>query len=510
MLIIAVLILAVLAIAIPTIVMINKTLLQHGSSSLKRMKARTVAEEGIAYGMQQLNQHWPILTAPWPYTPGPNNAMPTNPLTITSPEGSQCQITYSKWPGAANLQPYEVQILAQALDPNGNPVPAGAVNMVVSQRTIGVKLTTGLSVPTALTLLTAPLINPGGNIWCPTGPIAVYDPNIPWALDSYTDQYRTPRKFALGAFGQSIAGNITNCNAAGCPANFDRTTNPTDQKEYWSYTDLGFLPQIDMNTYATYATSTTLWAPECYKAGSPPSPATDDGPVTPNLAQSPNPLLPISRCTPGTANPNTVPPQSCGYIDPTIDCPPNDGTSTDFVEFTVMQANPFGVPALMYVNAGFLGSPSFVPSTGVLYVKGNAQFDGVAFNVAPTGAVIVNGNLTLGDPTAGGTVNGTVTTGASPPTTYLENPYGISYAGCPLCLAPTVAQAMHLIGFLYVTGAVSTTTAVPWSIAGVVRIDGLLTLGDLLKIFYSDVTNHYIKVTNFELQIDSNTAVTAQ
>jgi hypothetical protein len=447
MLIIAVLILAILLIAIPSIVMINKTILEHGAISQKRMKGRAVAEEGISYGMQQLTQNWPF---PFAYPP-PSLGMPTA-ATVTSSEGSLYKVSYSST--GMILQPYQVAIRTEALDPNNNPIPSSAVQAIVSQRTVGAKLSNNMAASAALVLLTTPTINVGGHIWSPTGPIVVFDSNT-WVLDNKSDTNRTPRKFSEG----------TICSSAGCPPTvqspFNRTTPSSDEKEYWSNTALGYASLIDTTTYASLAmNSPVTTVPQCYLSGT----TTSDGSVTQTAAHG-------SLCGSLPAN--------CGYINSVTDCPTR--TPPDDIGFT----------------GGYT-----VPVNTMIFVEGNARFDAVNFNLGTSNAVIVDGNLTLGNPGGVGTL---VPAAVIPPTAYLENPY----LDCTFC-TPPLSATMQLIGFLYVTGGLIVTTAGPWNIYGVLRVDGQLTLAEDLKIFYNDVTNHNIKVTDFELQVDSTTSIIAQ
>jgi hypothetical protein len=451
MLILAILILGILVVAIPAIIFINKTLLQHGAISQKRMKGRTVAEEGIAFGIQQLTQFWPYLSSNWPYAGGPQVGIPAA-ATLTSAEGSLYTVTYtSTTVSTTTLQSYQVQIQAQPLDSQGNIIPAGGVTAYVSQRTVGAKLASGLAAPAALMLLSTPTFNAGGNIFSPTGPIVVFDSNT-WTLDYTSDISRTPRKFSQG----QIVHCSTSTNVLCGNFNYDRSTDNSDQKEYWSYTSLGFPPVIDTNTYAAYATSTTVPAPTCLGGTFSPDPA----------------------CTPGIA---------CGYFNTTTDCPGGVGD-------TIVFSAGFG-PGI----TPFAGVPAVPP---VIYVNGNAEFDDIAINVAPTGAVVVDGNLTLGTPGAG---SATTTPIAIPPTANFEN----AYSTCTFFPTAGFTHSMHLQGFLYVTGGLSSIAAATysWYFNGALRVDGPFTLANSLWIYYDDVMNHNIRTSNFEIQIDSTTSL---
>ena len=157
---------------------------------------------------------------------------------------------------------------------------------------------------------------------------------------------------------------------------------------------------------------------------------------------------------------------------------------------------------------------SVMPYAGLppaIYVSGDAQFDAVNMNVAPAGAVIIDGNLTMANNGGVGTPNSPI----YPSTAYLEDPYHLVRSMSLVDQRHSCrcfAKNMQIQGFLYVTGNLTIpSTSAQWTIYGVLRVDGGMTLATNLNMFYNDgFTNHNIKVTNFELQIDSTTAITAQ
>ena len=149
-----------------------------------------------------------------------------------------------------------------------------------------------------------------------------------------------------------------------------------------------------------------------------------------------------------------------------------------------------------------------------VYINGNARFTGSGgFNInLASGAFIVTGNLTLGNngqPAAAGTVINL----RVPPTVGLEDPY--CTCGEPACIG-VPSRHQDFQGFLYVKGDLRLNAAVGppstpnnWTMIGAVRVDGGLTLdpGTSLWVYYNDVINHVIRTSSFELQIDSVKAV---
>src|SRR5882672_9102893 len=92
-LIISVLLLVVLLIAIPAIILVNRTATHHNTMSLVKTKGRAIAEEGLAFAIQQLSQPGPPPS--WPLSPG-FLQLPTGfdgSQTFTSTQGGAYKIT---------------------------------------------------------------------------------------------------------------------------------------------------------------------------------------------------------------------------------------------------------------------------------------------------------------------------------------------------------------------------------------------------------------------------------
>jgi hypothetical protein len=216
----------------------------------------------------------------------------------------------------------------------------------------------------------------------------------------------------------------------------------SDQKEYWSNASPGFAAVIDLAAYQTLAKASSCANPTCT-----------------------NP----ADCVASPAN-------SCYF--------PNVGSGDTAI---------FG--------GGFTNNSPL----GVIYVKGNAEFDRVTVNMANSGAVIVDGRLTLGANSfpAGGY---TVTTLPLPPTVALDDPY------CTCCdnvCLGSVDRHIDIGGFLYVTKDLTTVINSNWTLNGAARVDGTLRLGQnsTMYLFYNDVVNHKVLTKNFELLIDSMTTL---
>jgi hypothetical protein len=246
MLIVAVLLFLVILLAVPIMVFINRHATLHGIFSLKNWKGRSVAEAGIAYGLQQLSKPGtgPTSLPNWPFLGG---TLPANGQ-VASAEGGIFSISYSA-PPATGLQPYQVGILSKPLDNRGKVIPGASIFATVSQRTVGVKLPTGLSANSALDLMNVPQENQGATLRVEFGPIVVRDTHT-WILDDWNNkcQNRRPRKFAAGA----IVPRIDSLD----PPN-------TDQKEYWAFTSAGIPLVIDTGTYVQRAQASTCPQPSC-------------------------------------------------------------------------------------------------------------------------------------------------------------------------------------------------------------------------------------------------------
>jgi len=504
-LLIGVLILMLLMITIPAVIFLNQHAASHGVESQRRLKARTVAEEGLAFGIQQLSQPGPPPN--WPYLPG--GILPPSG-TFTSLEQSSFTITYTSTTVATPvLQTYQVQIIVRPTqwDPVNQQivsVPGSSIAALVSQHTVGAQLPGGFSTSAAVQLGLAPNTPPGANFRVYWGPIVITNsgtpawnvgPACPAAGTMNCDQF--PRKFSTGAITGAAGGTnqadvtyTTDPNAplTRCPPNGGNTgcaanDSATDEKEYWAYiSPTAFVSYIDTHTYQLIAQAeTNITPPICVtSAGIPDTP-----PFPPTLS--------ATNCTPGSA---------CGYFD-------------------VANCNNTGDAAL------FDGSPYAVPnSTDVIYVTnsanpgvGNVQFGNIAIDFHEgggafivTGNLTVNGNASLANPTPQADIR-------LPPTAALDFPYtpGLSNyfsSICPnnLCnssplLGGTPNAGMNFRGFLYVQGNMTEGSGNGVAMDGVLRVDGQLNAPDLFVPFYDDVINHKILTTNFELQVDSMTAI---
>jgi hypothetical protein len=235
-----------------------------------------------------------------------------------------------------------------------------------------------------------------------------------------------------------------------------RVTNPdsettSDQKEYWAYVSPGFAPLVDLADYSGRAQTTNCPAPASCLLGQGAGAAAAD-------------------CNPITAG-------RCDFL--------NVKTST------------------IVFNGNW---PTTHPD-GVIYVNGNAQFNAATVDVSSGGAVIVTGNLILGN-------NGQPLATVASKSVYLPPGLGAEDPNCtcsdPGCIG-TVFRHLDFMGFLYVRGNVLTGVGSNgnWTILGTSRIDGTLTINPStsFELFYNDMINHQIRTTNFELKVDSMTAV---
>ena len=452
-LMIGVMLVLMLIIAVPAIIFLNQHSTFHGVESQKRLKARAVAEAGIAYAIQQLSQQSAVVGNPppnWPYLGGAPGLPTTG--TFTSIQEVSFTVTYTSTslilpvPG---LQNYQVKIMARPTtwDPVHQqivPIPGSGISAMVSQQTVGVKLPTGYSSSLAMQLGLVPNVGTtSGDFRVHWGPIAVLDPINPWTLvqapaTQGMNTYQYPRKFAVqGITGAGTAtadaGNtdpsapLTRCPTAAC-------TSTTDQNEYWAYMSPGFSSPINLPAYQILASVNTT------------------GIATPPKCLSTNAPIPPS-CPAG--NP------TCGFFDlsnPLSGC----------VGGTAVFDNTFIVPA--------------VPNVVVYVASGTAQFNnGLSIDLKPGGAFIVTGN-----PTATGNliVNGVLLNAGTqndiwePPTAIMEYPYRPTWlAACannkmqlPARLPRVPLRVRcHFRGFLYVQGNMTVQTASNFQISGVVR-----------------------------------------
>jgi len=153
-LLIAVMVLLLLLISIPAIIFMNQHATLHGVTSQKRLMGRTIAEEGVAFAIQQLTSQGSLVCTPALNFDG------IHPFP-SSQKGGYFTVLCTQGPVAGLLQTYQDQLIVKpgaALDTLGHliPTPGSSISTIVSQRTVGAKLPTGLSAPAALDMAQAP------------------------------------------------------------------------------------------------------------------------------------------------------------------------------------------------------------------------------------------------------------------------------------------------------------------------------------------------------------------
>ena len=140
MLLIGILLLLALLITIPALVYVNQAGTKHGVTSQKRLKARAIAEEGTAYAIQQLAAN--SLNC---------GAIATTPIQSTDPGIAytiQCTNGPAGYQKALTVVPGDL-----FLNPTTPPaIPGASIQTIVSRRTIGAKLPSGLTVSAAVQL----------------------------------------------------------------------------------------------------------------------------------------------------------------------------------------------------------------------------------------------------------------------------------------------------------------------------------------------------------------------
>jgi hypothetical protein len=452
MLLLAVLILVILVVSIPALIFLNQHAVSHGIISQKRLRGRAIAEEGAAFAIQQLSSttasglpsNWPFLNGTSPATiPAALNFNGTTNFPSSQGEGSY-KITCNL-PPTSGLQSYQVQVVAVPYDTQGNVISGSSLASIVSRRTVGAKLPTGLSASAALDMAQAPTIGANAQLDVELGPIICRNNDgvtAGWVLDTITGPNRRPRKFSTGQI-------------------YPRCTSPTsittDQKEYWAYTSPGFAFVINLSSYQYAAQNSVCGTgPYCKRAQ--------------------------GSCS--NAYPTEYSATSCYY---------SIGTDTAVFNGNTLYNSP--------------------ATNSVIYVDGNAEFDTVTVNVSS--AVIIanalagpgNGNLTLGYGTTGGPfINAAV---RYPPTAALENPYSTCGAPPSPCSNGVTTNHLDIQGFVYVQGNLVVFAAQTWTLDGAVRVDGATTVNSnaTMLILYNDVTSRAIQTSNFELQVDSTTAI---
>lgn len=494
-LLICVLIGMVLLLTIPVIVFVNMSGSKHHVAAVKQDKAAAIAEEGLAYAIQILSVTDPPNNPPTVWKNAMNNGSFPAPecngaSDIVGADGGHFRLKCAIGNGCpVACQPYQVYVKATAYMPDpsqpSNYVPAHAIEAYLSQRTIAASLPTGRTAGAALRLATVPTLAANSNLAVNWGPILLTDSVNTWFVGDRTDSSnsplvagtqllswpsqmdtkRYPRKFSPGG----IAGDSAADGAF--PGFATRSPTPnvlpnSDQQEYWSWTDVGFPLHVDVAAYTAIAQAESNFV------------APTNWPYSTTLGTP----IPPTGCT-------TPPGTNCGYFN-----------------VPVGDVAIFGrVPEVTY---GDYTAPS--PGS-VIFVKGDAIFNEVILNL-PTGAIIVTGNMTLGNL---GTLAGNPANTMAfhiPPTAHLEYPY---YPNWPYKAQEdtNASNVSNILGFLY---AGTSLTVTPnddgkWIFRGVIVADGTFTMNasSCLALWYLDRVNRGILVTDFKLMIDSQREVSA-
>jgi hypothetical protein len=394
----------------------------------------------------------------WPHLSG---TMPPNGI-VHGVEGTSFDLYYASAP-SQDLQDYQVGIFSTPLDVKQQPIRAGTTFAVVSHKTVGVRLPTGVSAAAALQLQHPPTYGTSSDIDVWWGPVALFDTNsIPQTLtlSPSMDANRAPRKFATGPISVRAPDDIA---------------TPTDNKEYWAFADMGFPAPIDLAFYQKQAQDATV------------SPLAGAG-------------LPASWSCSGVCQ--HLAGTGYFYIAPystlTID---NGGPTSPAWAYAPNQN------AVLFFDGGQNGMRG-----------GNVIMKNVAINVRDRGAVIVTGNFTIGEryDDKGYPLNDSPV----PPTAPLEYPdntfacvddVGQDCATSSIWGGPPTWPS--LVGFLYVMGSmdikdhIAGQTYSNTALVGTVRVDGAFTLANRAQLLVALDTkvNHNIRTTNFDVLIDSVT-----
>lgn len=430
---------------------------------------------GVSFAQFSPNVNVRVAPAPptppnWPYLQSPS-FIPSGG-TYTSSQGGRYSITYTRSP-TGGLQPYQVGVLVTTLDEQGQPVPGGKLYAQVSLKTASAKLPTGTTASAALQLGAPPTYG-GGNIEVYWGPVVSYFESL-YTLNTWMDTNRTPRKFSAN----SITGTTYIRSE-----NFLRTRS--DQKEYWADADLGAPATIDLGYYRAKARTTSV---------------------------------------PGGSGPGSLPNGwSCA---PTAnDCKHLNDTGYFFI----------GAGSTLTVNgaAGDWDPGWSPPNENVLYFDGgmngteggNVNFENVRIDLKNKGAIIVTGNMVIGNRQED---SGLILSNVPVPVTAnLEIPYVIgtwpcrNYAGA-LCgdmntpwgiasnLRPSIRGFVYVMGNMRVVPHITNTNPNLTTIVGTLQVDGPLTLNPAspanLSIYMDAEINHSIRTTEFDVQVDSLTVI---
>jgi len=452
-LIISVFVMVMLMIAVPVIMHITRTGSEHGVHSQKRQRAIAVAEEGITRAIQQLST-----PATWPLTQGtgvpgtlPAGFADDGATIFTSALGGRYTIVCTVGPDVATqLEPYQVRILSRPLDDTGAVVGGASIEVSVSRRTLSVKLPTGLSTGTALELYN-PISNQNPFLWVYSGPVA-FRTNNPITLEGDMDSRRFPRKFAGGPIQGTVFPRVPDSN-----------TRPySDNKEYWAFSDLGPAPIVDLITYSNMADDSALTMID-----PPPTEMIGNTPIAPAGGPNTGRFIPASTA--------------------------------------VFGSDPF--PA---VGAPVTTGDPYDSNTSVIYIQGNAELRHITVDFRDAGAIIVDGDLTLGenrdvlDITAP-PYNQPQSVVREAPTRPLDDPFNSAFG-----FVDRTDHYVTIRSFVYVTGDLTlATTGGQWTIEGVLRVNGNLVMDpdSRLVILYNDRINRNIRVTPFELQVDNKRIV---
>lgn len=459
-LLIAILLGMVLIIAVPVVVFLTQIGGKHRLGSAKRMRASSVAEEGIVYAMQILSANRPI------WEQALQNSYPTVPTTpISAASGGQFTLQCAKG-DLFGGKPYQVRVLSTALEPRTTPGsnPGAAIRAVeafISRKTMSAVLSDKLTAPAALTLLSTPTVAAAGGLTVQWGPVVCLSTS-PWTLQDPLDAIHLPGGVDRPGYPRKFSGGgITGATFHRIASDQEDSAH-SDYKEYWAFASFTFPPLVDTTTYVARSTTTTnVPAPSACAGASCPSGLTQGG-------------------GPGAF------PATAGFF--TLN---SDSTMTFDSSFILNN------------------------SSAVIVVNGNARFVDLNLDFS-SGAFIVNGNLILDGVTTGA---GSVLTLNVPPQASLEYaywpaspPWPCQYAG-PTCASNVVGGGsgrIHFRGFLRVTGNVY-VVGNGWQVAGSMLVgdystqDGRLIVnsGGSLTIYYDDQVNRLIETNPLQLQVDS-------